>query len=179
MPIAEAGFRTVAATENANSSTSAHEPKAMMMLPCSSLRTQFLRPARECDTKLITAPLLMLWKLMLGAGDTPFGRSLRAMIVDWPAAQLPRVTRGHLIFAFLLFIIEAAVFGLLESEGLQILSTATPEITGCASTLEIATLLDGFAVTVLAASGVQLKNVAAKVRALVRRRGRRSARTRA
>lgn len=126
----------------------------------------------------IVTSLLLLWMALLMAGDTPIGRSMRWALVDWPAARLSRLTRGHMVLALLLFLFGAGLVWLLEGEAFRILGAATPEIIGWASTFEIATIVDLFTATLLAASGLRLRNMVATLRNFVGHRGVRRARTR-
>ncbi|MBC9034045.1 hypothetical protein IAG41_16780 [Sphingomonas sp. JC676] len=126
----------------------------------------------------IATSLLLLWMVLHLAGDTPVGRSMRRVLVDWPVAQLSRLTRGHVVLGLLFFLFGAALVWLLEGEAFRILGAATPELIGWASTFEIATIVDLFTATLLAASGIRLRSMVATMQSLVSRRGIRRARTR-
>lgn len=126
----------------------------------------------------VTTCLLLLWATLVLARGTPIGMAMRRLLVDWPARRLARVTRGQIVFAFLLILGAGALIWLLEGEAVRMLGAATPEIIGWASTFEITTLLDLFTATLLAGSSLRLRNFAATMRTILARKGRRHARTR-
>lgn len=125
----------------------------------------------------IVTSLLLLWMALQLAGDTPVGRSMRRVLVDWPAARLSRLTRGHMVLGLLFFLFGAGLVWLLEGEAFRILSAATPELIVWASTFEIVTIVDLFTATLLAASGIRLRSIIATLRRFVSRPGARRIRT--
>jgi len=53
--------------------------------------------------------LLGLWLMLMLAGDTPLGRTMRRGLVEWPAARLAGIRRGAVISWMILFAIGALV----------------------------------------------------------------------
>lgn len=96
--------------------------------------------------------LLGLWLMLMLAGDTPLGRTMRRGLVEWPAARLAGIRRGAVISWMILAAIGALCFWFLEEEGLRLFTMAMPEIAGWISMFEIGALVDALVVAVMAAS---------------------------
>ncbi|WP_404336645.1 hypothetical protein AB2M62_19875 [Sphingomonas sp. MMS12-HWE2-04] len=105
--------------------------------------------------------LLGLWLTLLAAGDTPIGRLLRHCLIEAPAARLARISRGAVLAWLVLGAIGAALFWMLEDEGLRLFAMALPELAGWISMFEIGTLVDALAAAALAASSLRIGAVRA------------------
>src|SRR6218665_2480494 len=100
--------------------------------------------------------LLGLWCTLLLAGDTPVGRLMRRVLVEWPAARLSRIKRGAVVTWMILGAIGLLAFWFLEEDGLRLFSMAMPEIAGWISMFEIGSLVEALTVAVMAASKLRV-----------------------
>jgi hypothetical protein len=100
--------------------------------------------------------LLGLWLTLLLACDTPVGRWMQRVLVEWPAVRLARLRRGAVITWALLGAIGLLAFWFLEEDGLRLFTMALPEIAGWISMFEISAVVDGLVVAVAALSSLRV-----------------------
>lgn len=114
----------------------------------------------------IVVALLLTWGALVLAGDTPAGRTLRQMLVDWPAARLSRITRGHVTLAIVLFGGTALLVAVLGHEGARIIAMGLPELASWITMFEVTAYLDGAIAVITAVSAARITGVKAWLRTL-------------
>jgi hypothetical protein len=102
------------------------------------------------------ATLMALWLALIVAGDTPIGRWLRGMLVTWPARKLARVSRGAVLTWLVLAMGGAALFWLMQDEGLRLYSMMLPDLAAAASAMELGTLVDTLAAVLLTVATIRV-----------------------
>ena len=103
------------------------------------------------------------------APQTAAGRTLFHVLVEWPARQLSRITRGHLILAALIAVLIFAAIAIAKTEGGFLVAQGLPEGMGILVSLDVASYVDAIAVALLFAASVRLKAVKAMVMTTVAR----------
>jgi hypothetical protein len=98
---------------------------------------------------------LVLWL----APDSPLGRRLKKMLIEWPAGRLSRMRPGHVLVILLLAAGGAALVAIAKSEGALLVAQGLPEALAAFAALDLATYLDVLAVAWLLAASVRLRVV--------------------
>jgi hypothetical protein len=110
------------------------------------------------------AALLGLWAVMLLAGNTPAGRSLRRWLVEKPAARLARISGTQVALAALLLVTGIGAWLALGHEGLGLYGMAMPELTGLLASVEVTSFIDAAITVTLVATSVRWSAVAHRLR---------------
>lgn len=118
---------------------------------------------------MILVLLLLLLATMLVAPDTQFGRLLRRIMVERPAAALARVTFGHILLASALLVAVAATLWLLQQDGLQFLAATSPETMTWIMAFDVPTYLEAVSALALIASAVRFRAIRAQLRNILQR----------
>jgi hypothetical protein len=113
---------------------------------------------------MLTALLLTLWMAMIAARDTPAGGILHRILVEAPARQLSRITRGQILFGLLTLSIIVSVIWFLDNDGRMLVTMGLPEFLGFATAVDLSALLDLAAVAVIAATTIRFRAASAWVR---------------
>ncbi len=103
----------------------------------------------------VIVTLLGLWALLIAGRGTPIGRMLERGLVETPARQIGRISRGHVLLALALAGTIGLVFLILDYEGIRLMSMAAPEIASFLTAFEISTWLDAAATAIVAASALR------------------------
>jgi hypothetical protein len=118
---------------------------------------------------LCAAAMVVVWRWP----QTPVGRALRSLMVDWPADKLakldprkalPKLTAGKILFVILLFLAIAAAIALARTEAVVLLQ-GVPEGVAWFATFDIATYLDVIAVALVLGATVRLRAIYAAIKA--------------
>lgn len=144
-------------------------------------------------TLLLCAAMAVAWRWP----QTPVGRMLRRLMVEWPARQLvklapgrmlPKLTPGKVLFVLLVLLAVAAAIAVSRTEAVILLQGA-PEGIAWFATFDIAAYLDVIALALMLGATVRLRAIYAALKAWVARsalgrlaarvRGGRGARSRA
>ena len=113
---------------------------------------------------MLTALLLTLCVTMIVARGTPVGDTLKRVLVEAPARQLSRISRGQLLFVLLTLSIIVSLVWLLENDGRMLVTMGLPEFLGFATAIDLSALLDLAAVAVIAATTIRFRAVGSWLR---------------
>ena len=113
-------------------------------------------------TTIVT--LLGLWALLIAGRGTPIGRMLERGLIEMPARQIDRITRGHVLLALTLAGVIGLVFLILDYEGIRLMSMAAPEIATLLTMAEASTWLDVAMAAIVTASTLRLRTTGAHLR---------------
>lgn len=127
---------------------------------------------------MLTIGLLLGWSALLLAGTTRTGRSMRAALIERPAAWLNRFSRGQAIFLAMSLLFAALLFWIMEEEGLRLFGMYVPELMGLLASVEFTAAIDAIAVALATAASIRLRGVAAWARLRLPHPARRNRRTR-
>ena len=112
------------------------------------------------------------WAVIAAFPETVIGKGIRHALVERPAARLSRFTRGDAAVIFLLMLATAMVTLIGEGDGIRLLTLAAPDVAIWITTFEVSAYVDILVTLGAAASGLRLREVAARYRAgVVARRG--------
>jgi hypothetical protein len=98
---------------------------------------------------MLTTIILMAWLSMLVVPDAPLGRFCRRWLVEAPARRLATLRRKTVVIGFAL-IITCVVAGLIGQDAQQIVMFGTPDVAIMLSSIELGTMLDIAAATLIA-----------------------------
>ncbi|WP_294297317.1 hypothetical protein [uncultured Sphingomonas sp.] len=114
----------------------------------------------------ILVALLLTWAALTVAGDTPAGRALRRILVDWPAERLSRITRGHVTLSILVFGGTGLLVAVLGHEAARFLAMGLPELASWITMFEVTAYLDAAVAVVTAVTATRFAGVKAWLRTL-------------
>jgi len=109
---------------------------------------------------MLAALLLTVCGTMIVARGTPVGDTLKRMLVEAPARQLSRISRGQLLFMLLTLSIIVSLVWLLENDGRMLVTMGLPEFLGFATAIDLSALLDLAAVAVIATATIRVRTIA-------------------
>ena len=110
--------------------------------------------------------------IIAGCPDTAAGKALHRLLVEAPARQLSRLTRGRLGIALVLVAVSVAVLAFFKDEGAILLAQGLPESMALLASADTAALLDLAAVAVLMGAAARLRDVSAAIRSRLSGAGR-------
>jgi hypothetical protein len=123
---------------------------------------------------LLCAAMMVAW----GWPQTPVGRVLRRLMVEWPARQLsrldpdkvlPKLTSGRILLVLLALIAVAAAVLLARNGALVFLAQGLPEGVAWFAAFDIATYLDVMALAIVLSATVRLRSIYVALKAWVAR----------
>ncbi|HEV7383947.1 MAG TPA: hypothetical protein VGN89_03645 [Phenylobacterium sp.] len=122
----------------------------------------------------LCAAMMVTW----GWPQTPVGRVLRRLMVEWPARQLarldlgkvlPKRTAGRVLLVLLVLFAVAAAVLLARNGALVFLAQGLPEGVAWFAAFDIATYLDVMALAVVLSATVRVRAIYAALRAWIAR----------
>jgi hypothetical protein len=123
---------------------------------------------------LLCMAMMVTW----GWPQTPVGRALRRLMVEWPARQLarldpgkvlPKRPSGRVLLVLLALLAIGAALLLARNDGLIFLAQGMPEGIAWFAAFDIATYLDVIALAVVLSATVRLRTIYVPLRAWVAR----------
>jgi hypothetical protein len=123
---------------------------------------------------LLCAAMIVAWRWP----QTPVGRVLHRLMVDWPARQLakldpgkvlPKLTSGKVLLVLLVLFAAAMAIVVAENDGLMFLAQGLPDGVAWFAAFDVATYLDVIALAVVLSATVRLRAIYAVLRAWVAR----------
>ncbi|MDB5417876.1 MAG: hypothetical protein JWP50_1295 [Phenylobacterium sp.] len=112
---------------------------------------------------MLTILMFAAGLVLLLAPDTPIGRQLKRVLVEWPAERLSRVRPGLVLLILLLVVAGAALIAVAKSEGAFLVAQGLPEALASLAAFDVATYLDVLAIAWLFAASVRLRAVKAAI----------------
>lgn len=122
---------------------------------------------------MLTTMLLMAWLSILVVPEAPLGRFCRRWLVEAPARRLTALRQQTVVIGFVLAI-AFIVAGLIGQDAQQIVMFGTPDVAIMLSSIELGTMLDIAAATLIALPMIRPKTIRRwlATRRITRRRGR-------
>jgi hypothetical protein len=117
------------------------------------------------------AILLLMALLVIRTGpESLLGKALRRPLVEWPAEQLARLTRGRIISLACFGLLIAAGVALIGDEAMRIMAMAMPETLAWLATFDLSILVDALAAAALLGAQARLGGTVTRLRARLARR---------
>jgi hypothetical protein len=113
-----------------------------------------------------------------GWPQTPMGRALRLMLIEWPARQLarlnpgkvlPKLTAGRVLLALLVVFAVGTVILIARQDVLMFLAQGLPEGVAWFAAFDVASYLDVIALGVVLSATVRLRSIYVALKARVAR----------
>lgn len=121
---------------------------------------------------LLCAAMIVAWRWP----QTPVGRVLHRLMVEWPARQLakldpgkllPKLGSGRMLLVLLLVLAVGMAIEVARSDGMMFLAQVVPDGVAWFATFDIATYLDVVALGVVLGATVRLRAIYAALKAWV------------